>query len=85
MYLKVTSFISKNNTEILRHCDRKDLSSMFERPWFKRVWVVQELGLSRGAILYYGKSPFTRDELDSFLAYLYTRGRENIRRHHLDL
>jgi hypothetical protein len=75
----------RNNSETLHHQQWNDLSSMFERPWFKRVWVVQELGLSKEAIFYYGKSSFTRDELDCFLAHFHTPGHENISRYPLNL
>lgn len=63
----------------------EDLSDMFQRPWFRRVWVVQELGLSKDATFYYGQSSFTREELKDFLAYLYARAYDNIQRYHLDL
>jgi hypothetical protein len=74
-----------NRSETLHHQQWNDLSSMFERPWFKRVWVVQELGLSKEAIFYYGKSSFTRDELDCFLTHFHTRGHKNIPRYSLNL
>jgi hypothetical protein len=39
---------------------------IFERPWFTRVWVVQELGLARDATFYCGDSQFERWEFDFF-------------------
>ncbi|KAF2850545.1 hypothetical protein T440DRAFT_508002 [Plenodomus tracheiphilus IPT5] len=50
------------------------LRQLFKRPWFQRVWVVQELGLSRDATFYCGDTSFTRNELDDFTALLKTRG-----------
>lgn len=47
---------------------------LLERSWFGRVWVVQELGLSRDATFYCGESSFTKAELDDFVALLETRG-----------
>lgn len=40
------------------------LRRLLERPWFTRVWVVQELGLSRHADFYCGTHEFNRNELD---------------------
>jgi hypothetical protein len=42
------------------------LRRLFRRPWFTRVWVVQELGLSRAAKFYCGSSQFDRLELYGF-------------------
>ncbi|KAF1922416.1 uncharacterized protein M421DRAFT_426919 [Didymella exigua CBS 183.55] len=42
------------------------LRRLLERPWFTRVWVVQELGLSRYAEFYCGTYTFNRNELDNF-------------------
>ncbi|OSS47397.1 hypothetical protein B5807_07385 [Epicoccum nigrum] len=42
------------------------LRRLYCRPWFTRVWVVQELGLSRAAKFYCGDSQFDRLELDRF-------------------
>jgi hypothetical protein len=39
---------------------------LLKRPWFTRVWVVQELGLSRHADFYCGMHSFTRNEFDHF-------------------
>lgn len=46
------------------------LRRLFKRPWFTRVWVVQELGLSRNATYYCGDSEFTRLELRGFRSVL---------------
>ena len=40
------------------------LSRLLKRPWFTRVWVVQELGLSRDAVFYCEDTQFNRRELD---------------------
>ena len=42
------------------------LRRLLARPWFTRVWVVQELGLSRDAVFYCGNFHFSRNELDYF-------------------
>jgi hypothetical protein len=46
------------------------LHHLLNRGWFKRVWVVQELGLSRSATFYCGATHFTRDELYDFVFLL---------------
>lgn len=46
------------------------LHHLLNLDWFKRVWVVQELGLSRSAIFYCGETHFTRDELYEFVFLL---------------
>lgn len=46
------------------------LHHLLNREWFKRVWVVQELGLSRSATFYCGETHFTRDELYDFVFLL---------------
>ena len=62
--------------ELLRqHKDSENLywaalHRLLERAWFKRVWVVQELGLSRRATFYCGETQFTRDELYDFVLLL---------------
>ncbi|ORY05810.1 heterokaryon incompatibility protein-domain-containing protein [Clohesyomyces aquaticus] len=50
------------------------LRRLLNRPYFKRVWVVQEVGLAREAIFYCGNLSFTRDELDEFANYLSNSG-----------
>ena len=48
----------------VQHQDWAALSRFLNRPWFTRVWVVQELGLSRDAMFYCKDSQFNRLELD---------------------
>lgn len=44
------------------------LSSLLERPWFRRVWVVQEVAVASEAILYCGHKSLTWEGLCSILA-----------------
>ncbi len=46
------------------------LYHLLQRSWFKRVWVVQELGLSRSANFHCGETYFTREQLYDFLYFL---------------
>ncbi|KAJ8121321.1 hypothetical protein ONZ43_g2194 [Nemania bipapillata] len=39
------------------------MQSLFQHPWFQRVWVVQEATLSQHAVLHYGKEMITWGEL----------------------
>ena len=57
-FIRNPAFIHLRQWEALRR--------LFRRPWFTRVWVVQELGLSRAAKFYCGDSQFDRMELDGF-------------------
>jgi hypothetical protein len=43
---------------------------LLDRMWFRRVWVVQELGLSRRATFYCSDAQFTRTELYEFVRLL---------------
>ncbi|KAJ4983509.1 heterokaryon incompatibility protein [Stagonosporopsis vannaccii] len=55
------------------HIDESDWTSLdflLNRPWFQRVWVVQELGLARNAVFHCGERYFTRNELQDFMAVL---------------
>ncbi|KAH9868810.1 hypothetical protein J1614_007884 [Plenodomus biglobosus] len=65
--------------------ERYALHALFERPWFRRVWVVQELGLSRDATFYCSEISFTRDELDDFMHLLQTRGLGLSQYHNIEL
>lgn len=46
------------------------LHRLLDREWFKRVWVVQELGLSRDATFYCGSTEITRNQLYDFVHLL---------------
>lgn len=50
--------------------DWTSLDRLFDRPWFQRVWVVQELGLARHAVYHCGDHSFTRNELQDFMSVL---------------
>ncbi|OAL47856.1 hypothetical protein IQ07DRAFT_633530 [Pyrenochaeta sp. DS3sAY3a] len=54
--------------------DWQALSFLLRIPWFQRVWVVQELGLSREATFYCGETSFSRDVLDSAVSFFESRG-----------
>jgi hypothetical protein len=47
--------------------------TLFRRPWFSRVWDVQELGLCRDALFQCEEDSFTLYELDHFLLSLFSR------------
>jgi hypothetical protein len=42
----------------------------FNRPWFTRVWTVQELGLASDAKFYCGEATITRSDLANFVLHL---------------
>jgi hypothetical protein len=46
------------------------VARFFARPWFTRVWTVQEVGLAKEAIFYFGESNITRHILSQFVAFL---------------
>lgn len=52
--------------ESMQHSHWISVRWLLERPWFTRVWVVQELGLSRYAEFYCGFHSFSRNEFDHF-------------------
>lgn len=61
------------------------LHRLLGRPWFKRVWVVQELGLSRESIFHCGELHFTGTELDEFISLLHRSKSFRTKPHNLDL
>ncbi|KAH6611866.1 heterokaryon incompatibility protein-domain-containing protein [Boeremia exigua] len=46
------------------------LHRLLARPWFQRVWVVQELGLGRAAVFHCGQERFNKTELTDFTTML---------------
>lgn len=51
---------------------------IFEKPWFGRVWVNQELGLSRDALLVYGRSTINFTEIMDF-NFAWAQGKDNLK------
>ena len=51
-----------------------DLLAFFNRPYFGRIWVVQEIVLSRSVVLVCGKHELAWDLLSNTLAFLLTSG-----------
>lgn len=47
--------VRSSTTEIPSSCDSEALQILFRKPWFSRLWVVQEAILGRQAICYCGK------------------------------
>lgn len=43
------------------------LASLLEKPWFRRIWVVQEVAVARETIIYCGERSLTWEELCSVL------------------
>lgn len=64
--LEVLSRSLFDDPESTRCSHWTSMRRLLERPWFTRVWVVQELGLSRQADFYCGMHSFTRNEFDHF-------------------
>src|SRR5690242_3272894 len=56
--------------DLITDSDWSSLDRLFDRPWFQRVWVVQELGLARDAVYHCGEHSFTRNELQDFMSVL---------------
>jgi hypothetical protein len=44
-----------------------DFHTLLLVPWFSRVWVAQEIGLSRNAVFHCRDASCTRQKLDRFL------------------
>lgn len=56
------------------------LNAMLTSPWFKRAWVVQEVGLAGRAIIRYGHSQIEWDSLMLLIAWLSAASGGDIRR-----
>lgn len=54
---------------------------IFDKPWFGRVWVFQEVGLSRDALLAYGGSTINFTEIMDF-AFAWSQADNNFRNAH---
>ncbi|TVY69029.1 Heterokaryon incompatibility protein 6 OR allele [Lachnellula suecica] len=63
--LRYASSRDFSNAEDIRKCI---VSSILSRPWFTRVWVLQELALSQNPIIQCGLSRAKWDRLASFIA-----------------
>lgn len=61
------------------------LHRLLERPWFQRVWVVQELGLSRDSVFHCGECYFTKTDLKEFTSLLNHSKKRLIKPHNLRL
>jgi hypothetical protein len=61
------------------------LHRLLERPWFQRVWVVQELGLSRDSVFHCGHCHFTKTDLKEFTSLLHHSRSHLIKPHNLNL
>lgn len=61
------------------------INRMLDRPWFARVWVVQELGLARDAVFHCGDECFTRADLQEFTSLLNRSNMRLIKPHNLNL
>ncbi|KAF1809920.1 HET-domain-containing protein [Eremomyces bilateralis CBS 781.70] len=57
-----------------RHPDWKCIASLFSRPWFGRLWVVQEITLARRATIFWGDSELEWQELGFVAACIRTLG-----------
>lgn len=55
--------------DMISFLDRDRLRSIKEQPWFKRVWVHQEIWLARECIFLYGDETFTLELLASTLGF----------------
>ncbi|KAK3684160.1 heterokaryon incompatibility protein-domain-containing protein [Podospora appendiculata] len=65
----------------LRHDDRwRNLAVLMSRPWFSRVWVVQEAGLAKDARVLYGRYHFSYRDLLRLVYYI-TRANIDARSH----
>ncbi|KAL9608367.1 MAG: hypothetical protein Q9167_006796 [Letrouitia subvulpina] len=45
------------------------LESILKRPWFRRVWIIQEAALAKGIVIHYGQHSFFWEDVISILQY----------------
>lgn len=60
--------IAETDDIIWRH-----LSHVLNRPWFRRIWILQEIGVARAATFYYGNASIDRNALYRACYILSTR------------
>jgi hypothetical protein len=46
------------------------LAALLKRPWFSRIWVIQEVAVARDAMMFLGRTDFDEVELSVHLEYL---------------
>lgn len=57
----LASMKSKKDLEKLSNAQNQAIGNLFSRPWFSRVWVVQEFGLAKRVVFCCGQMPFSWD------------------------
>jgi hypothetical protein len=51
---------------------------LLKRPWFSRVWVVQEIAMSQNTTIFCGKAAFKWTDLSQIVSFLCRAGRQHI-------
>jgi hypothetical protein len=51
----LASIESKKHLEKLSNAENEAVGNLFSRPWFSRVWVVQEFSLARSLVFHCGQ------------------------------
>ncbi|KAF2714056.1 HET-domain-containing protein [Pleomassaria siparia CBS 279.74] len=65
----VRKYTSEELIEIDQH-RWKAVIAFFETTWFTRVWCVQEVGLAKSVLYFYGDSILSQDQLHNFVKWL---------------
>ncbi|KAK5661796.1 hypothetical protein OQA88_9898 [Cercophora sp. LCS_1] len=69
---EMTSLINTVTTQLLEQVPRRAweaLAALMRRPWFRRAWVIQEVGMARNAVVLYGNEQFAYRNLISTVAW----------------
>lgn len=85
LYDEHTKRRSLQETLELKHDDKNNanresweaMSQMMHRPWFHRVWVLQEVGSARKATIHFGDTQIQWKDLMKLFSWLYLRALKN--------
>ena len=69
-------FYEHNCVKPLTVDDWEVIQSFFSRPWFRRLWTVQELVVAKTAILLCGETIMNWEDMQTFIATVMARGWE---------
>jgi hypothetical protein len=67
---KLASIKSTKHLHTLSKAENEAIGRLFIRPWFSRVWVVQEFSLAKTVIFYCGKISFSWSPIEKVLSEL---------------
>lgn len=73
-HLHLCQQTSQGTLELFRNQDWAQLAKLFHRPWFKRLWVIQEVCSSENVTVYWGSLSVPWSELQSAAAVILKPG-----------